>query len=58
MRSWVFVPSQVAAYISGPFAQATADLDTASANELVQVVEEQFKDTTVLSIAHRLNFIR
>ena len=52
------MPSQVAAYISGPFAQATADLDTASANELVQVVEEQFKDTTVLSIAHRLNFIR
>ena len=26
--------------------------------ELLRVVDEQFRDTTVISIAHRLNFIR
>jgi ABC-type multidrug transport system fused ATPase/permease subunit len=38
--------------------EATADLDAASATELLRVVEAEFKETTVLSIAHRLNFIR
>ena len=38
--------------------EATADLDAASATELLRVVDEQFKATTVLSIAHRLNFIK
>eukprot|EP01052_Picozoa_sp_SAG31_P009035 SAG31_NODE_467_length_15267_cov_13.792919_11_plen_246_part_00 len=38
--------------------EATADLDAASANALLQVVERSFKSTTVLSIAHRLNFIK
>ena len=33
--------------------EATADLDAASANELLRVVDEQFTDTTVISIAHR-----
>ena len=30
----------------------------AGAAELLHVVDEQFKETTVISIAHRLNFIR
>ena len=38
--------------------EATADLDQESANKLLQVIEENFTDTTVISIAHRLNFIR
>lgn len=38
--------------------EATADLDTASAEELLSVVDTHFKSTTVISIAHRLNFIR
>lgn len=29
-----------------------------SANELLRVIDENFGDTTVISIAHRLNFIR
>ena len=38
--------------------EATADLDTVSANTLLAVVGAHFKETTVISIAHRLNFIR
>jgi len=38
--------------------ESTADLDQDSANELLRVIDENFKDTTVISIAHRLNFIR
>ena len=38
--------------------EATADLDSASAKELLHVVDKSFKETTVISIAHRLNFIR
>eukprot|EP01052_Picozoa_sp_SAG31_P004099 SAG31_NODE_166_length_21670_cov_22.507719_17_plen_71_part_00 len=38
--------------------ESTADLDQESANELLRVIDENFKETTVLSIAHRLNFIR
>ena len=38
--------------------EATADLDTDSAEMLLAVVEEHFKSTTIVSIAHRLNFIR
>jgi ABC-type multidrug transport system fused ATPase/permease subunit len=37
--------------------EATADLDSASANELLRVMAEGFADTTVVSIAHRLKFI-
>jgi ABC-type multidrug transport system fused ATPase/permease subunit len=38
--------------------ESTADLDQDSANELLRVIDENFTDTTVISIAHRLNFIR
>lgn len=38
--------------------ESTADLDQSSANELLRVIADNFADTTVLSIAHRLNFIR
>ena len=38
--------------------EATADLDQESANELLRVVEDEFSDITVISIAHRLNFIK
>ena len=38
--------------------EATADLDAASANELLRVIDDNFKATTVISIAHRLNFIK
>jgi ABC-type multidrug transport system fused ATPase/permease subunit len=38
--------------------ESTADLDQDSANELLRVIDENFKTTTVISIAHRLNFIR
>ena len=38
--------------------EATADLDQESANELLRVIADSFADITVISIAHRLNFIR
>lgn len=38
--------------------ESTADLDQDSANELLRVIDENFAETTVISIAHRLNFIR
>ena len=38
--------------------EATADLNAASATELLRVVAEQLSGTTVLSIAHRLDFIK
>ena len=38
--------------------ESTANLDQDSANELLRVIDENFKQTTVISIAHRLNFIR
>ena len=38
--------------------ESTADLDQDSANELLRVIDENFQETTVISIAHRLNFIR
>jgi ABC-type multidrug transport system fused ATPase/permease subunit len=33
--------------------ESTADLEQDSANELLRVIDENFKDTTVISIAHR-----
>ena len=33
--------------------ESTADLDQDSANELLRVIDENFKNTTVISIAHR-----
>ena len=38
--------------------EATADLDQDSANELLKVIDTSFKEITVISIAHRLNFIK
>jgi ABC-type multidrug transport system fused ATPase/permease subunit len=38
--------------------ESTADLDQDSANDLLRVIDENFTETTVISIAHRLNFIR
>ena len=38
--------------------ESTADLDQDSANELLRVIDDNFKATTVISIAHRLNFIK
>lgn len=38
--------------------EATADLDQESANELLRVIAESFSEITVISIAHRLNFIK
>ena len=33
--------------------ESTADLDQDSANELLRVIDENFRETTVISIAHR-----
>ena len=33
--------------------ESTSDLDQVSANELLRVIDENFKATTVISIAHR-----
>jgi len=38
--------------------EATADLDQDSANELLKVIDTSFEEITVISIAHRLNFIK
>ena len=37
--------------------EVTANLGQKATDDLLEVVQNEFKDTTVLSIAHRLNFI-